>query len=423
LCVKQIALRTNATASIFTLPLSFNKLNPLITAIHYRHFSSAAATRTRKSIPNKLAEEQTQGSSDPTPKSKSPRGRKSKATKKSLVERLNEDVVICAEGYLFELERRGYVQVGSYVPEVVLNYPKAVEELHREFLRAGSDVIEAFTYYAHREKLRLIGKDHLIEKLNRKALSIAKKVAAEGNALVAGNICNSTIYTLGDKKSHLDARDMFEEQVKWAKDEGVDFIIAETFDIVEEAMLALEVIKASGIPSVITMAMNQTDKFRDKLTAPEAMLALSKAGATVVGLNCSNGPATMLSFLRDIRKVYSGHLAALPVPFNTTPQLPTMQALCPVDKMYTVLEPHTCTRYQMADFAVEARKLGVNYIGVCCGGAPHHIRSMAEALGRKPVSSAFSPDLSKHYALGTDKTLNPANVSYKMGLDELPKNH
>jgi len=67
--------------------------------------------------------------------------------RKTLLERLDEGVVICGEGYLFELERRGWVSVGAFVPEVVLEHPTAVEELHREFLRAGSDVIEAFTYY------------------------------------------------------------------------------------------------------------------------------------------------------------------------------------------------------------------------------------------------------------------------------------
>jgi betaine-homocysteine S-methyltransferase len=74
-------------------------------------------------------------------------------------ERLDTDVVVGAEGYLFELERRGYLQAGPYVPEVVLDAPDAVRQLHREFVRAGSDVVEAFTYYGHREKLKVIGKE------------------------------------------------------------------------------------------------------------------------------------------------------------------------------------------------------------------------------------------------------------------------
>src|SRR5215210_3988950 len=105
-----------------------------------------------------------------------------------LLERLDAGPVICAEGYLFELERRGYLQAGGFVPEVVLDHPEKVLELHREFVHAGSDVVEAFTYYAHREKLRLIGKEHLLEEMNRQALAIAKTVAREAGALFAGNI-------------------------------------------------------------------------------------------------------------------------------------------------------------------------------------------------------------------------------------------
>ena len=96
-----------------------------------------------------------------------------------LTERLDGGAVICAEGYLFELERRGYLQAGAFVPEVVLEHPDAVLQLHREFLRAGSDVSVAFTYYAHREKMRLIGKEHLIESLQKNALALAKQAAEE----------------------------------------------------------------------------------------------------------------------------------------------------------------------------------------------------------------------------------------------------
>src|SRR6202162_6742602 len=95
----------------------------------------------------------------------------------SLLTRLAKGPVICAEGYLFEFERRGYLQAGSFVPEIVLEHPDLVAELHREFVHAGSDVVEAFTYYAHREKLRVIGRERDLESINRQALRIAKKVA------------------------------------------------------------------------------------------------------------------------------------------------------------------------------------------------------------------------------------------------------
>ena len=72
---------------------------------------------------------------------------------KDLISRLNAGPVICAEGYLFAMERRGYLQAGAFVPEVVLEHPEVVTQLHREFIRSGSDVVQAFTYYGHREKL------------------------------------------------------------------------------------------------------------------------------------------------------------------------------------------------------------------------------------------------------------------------------
>src|ERR1700740_3777780 len=112
-----------------------------------------------------------------------------------LAERLASGTVLGAEGYVFELERRGYIKAGPYVPEVVLDFPDAVRELHREFLRAGAEVMVALTYYAHREKLRDVGREADLEAMNRQAVRIARSVAAEGSAhggaLVAGNVCNT----------------------------------------------------------------------------------------------------------------------------------------------------------------------------------------------------------------------------------------
>src|SRR5213595_3317779 len=118
----------------------------------------------------------------------------SSPAKPGLLERLEQGPVICAEGYLFECERRGYLQAGAFVPEVVLEHPEVIAQLHREFAHAGSDVVEAFTYYAHREKLRLIGREAELEPINRRALALARKVADETGTLFAGDICNTNVY-------------------------------------------------------------------------------------------------------------------------------------------------------------------------------------------------------------------------------------
>src|SRR3712207_1924015 len=185
---------------------------------------------------------------------------------RGLLERLADGPVVCAEGYLFELERRGYVQAGPYVPEVVLEHPEAVAELHREFVHAGSDVVEAFTYYAHREKLRIVGREGDLEPINRQALELAKGVAAESGALLAGDICNTNVYLPDDEASTREVRALFEEQAGWAVEAGVDFVIGETFSWLAEGELALDVIKAAGLPAVITLAIHREPATREGLS-------------------------------------------------------------------------------------------------------------------------------------------------------------
>ena len=175
-----------------------------------------------------------------------------------LLERLAKGPIICAEGYLFELERRGYVQAGAFVPEAVLDHPEIVEQVHRDFVHAGSDVVEAFTYYAHREKLRLIGREHQLEQMNKGALAIARKVAQDTGTLFAGDICNTNVYDPNDAASVSACRAMFEEQVGWAAEANVDYVIAETFSYGAEAKLALELIKAAFSPALSSLGKELT---------------------------------------------------------------------------------------------------------------------------------------------------------------------
>lgn len=342
-------------------------------------------------------------------------------TRPGLTERLAAGPLICAEGYLFELERRGYLQAGAFVPEVVLDHPEQVTALHQEFVHAGSDVVEAFTYYAHREKLRILGKEDLLEPMNRQALQLARQVADEHGALLAGDVCNTNVFDPADPGTHDDVRTMFEEQVGWAVEEGADFVIGETFRYVGEAEIALKVIRQAELPAVITLVVDHDDVMRDGGSLPEAAKGLAGGGADVVGLNCSRGPATMLPLLDSIVSAVDVPVAALPVPYRTTGDQPTFQSLrdpawadFPDGRPFpTALDPFTCNRYEIAEFTVAAAAAGASYLGLCCGAAPHHIRSMAEALGRRPPASRYSADMSRHAYFGTDPTLAAHNRAYR----------
>ena len=342
----------------------------------------------------------------------------------TLLERLDKGPVICAEGYLFAMERRGYLSAGAFVPEVVLENPEVVSQLHREFIRAGSDVVQAFTYYGHREKLRIIGKEHLLEPLQKNALQIANDAAKEFpdlDLMVCGDVANTNIYDPNDKNTLKECQKMYEEQILWAKEANVDFIVAETISWVEEMKIALKAIKDEGFISVVNYAIPRGDKTRDGYSSEDACKIMEDLGADVVGLNCYRGPKTTLPLLKKIRKKVTCHVAGLPVPYRTTEEDPTFLNIhdkncncIPGDNAFPVaLDGFYCNRYEMAEFAKECMQNKINFIGICCGAEPHHVREMAVAISKNPISNKFYPDMRKHFHHGTDSSLKKVNQEIK----------
>ena len=358
----------------------------------------------------------------PAKSARGARPAKGRADERDLLARLNRGAVICAEGYVFELERRGYLQAGAFVPEVLFDHPEVVEQLHMDFVHAGSDVTQALTYYVHREKLRVIGREKDLVPMNKAALKIAKSVARRTGTLFAGDLCNTNIYDPGSKAALKEVERIFAEQVGWAVDAGVDYFVAETFSWGGEALLALKAIqKYSKVPAVVTMAMHREDLTRDGMTPVEVCQRLEAAGAQVVGINCHRGPATIMPMMRQIRAAVSCHVAALPVPYRTTPAQPSFMSLtdpcCGNARAFPVgLDPFVCTRQEIFDFGQEAYGLGIHYLGVCCGAGPHHIRALAESLGRKPPASRYTVDMSRHAFFGNTERIMKIQTDYRSKL-------
>ena len=342
--------------------------------------------------------------------------------KKDLITRLNEGPVLCAEGYLFAMERRGYLSAGGFVPTVVLEHPEVLSQLHREFIRAGSEVVQAFTYYGHREKLRLIGKEELLEPLQKNALQIAKDSRDEFkdlDLLVCGDVANTNIFDPDDKKSHIECQKMYEEQVRWAKEAGVDFVVAETINWVDEMKIALKAIKDEGLIAITNFSIPKGDLTRCGQTPEDACKMMEDLGADVVGLNCYRGPEMTMKFLPKIREKVSCHVAALPVPYRTTEEEPgflnqtdhNCDCIPGGNAFPVALDNLYCNRFEMAQFAKQCADKKINFIGICCGAEPHHVREMSVALGRKPISYKYYPDISRHWLHGKDKSFLELNTS------------
>ena len=303
--------------------------------------------------------------------------------KKGILERLKEGPVLGDGGYLLELEKRGWVRAGPFTPEVVLTYPNALRELHVEFREAGAEVLQALTFYASRDKLATVGLENRLEDLNRAAVRIAREVAGD-KCLVAGNLSLTWMYEPDSASSRDRVRQTFDEQLAVQMEEGIDFVIGETFSWLGEALIAVEQSKRTGLPVMVTICFENTDRTAEGKTAGEAAKALVDAGADIVGMNCLRPPEHLLPTMEEMRESVSGYLACQPVAYRTPKEKPDFTSLTAFP---TALDPLQLTRQEMGAYALRARDIGINYIGACCGTVASHLREMARVLGKLPEDS------------------------------------
>jgi betaine-homocysteine S-methyltransferase len=303
--------------------------------------------------------------------------------KKGILERLKEGPVLGDGGYLLELEKRGWVRAGPFTPEVVLTHPEAVHELHAEFREAGAEVLQALTFYASRDKLATVGLEDRIEELNRTAVRIAREVAGD-RCLVAGNLSLTWMYEPGSPSATDRVRQTFDEQLAVQVDGGVDFIIGETFSWLGEALIAVERAKKTGLPAMVTICFENKDETAEGKNAADAAKALFDAGADIVGMNCLRPPQHILGPMEQMRKAVPGYLACQPVAYRTPAEKPDFTSL---PEFPYALDPLQLTRKEMADYALQAREVGINFIGACCGTVAMHIREMARVLNKLPEDS------------------------------------
>jgi betaine-homocysteine S-methyltransferase len=322
-----------------------------------------------------------------------------------ILQYLKDDIVLGDGGSLFELERRGYVSAGPFTPEVSIEHPSALKQLHTDFARAGTQVLQALTYYAHEEKLKEIGKEGALAEINAAAVHIAHQVADEYGCLVAGNLANTWVYDPADPASHKETRRQFDQQIEHQSTHGVDFFIAETLEYLGEAKIALEAIKAAGKPAMITLGFKYQDRTPEGVVLEEAFKELENAGADIVGLNCFRDPERMMPLAIRVRQAVSCFVATQPVAYRCSEERPYFQIQEFHGRIAFPLEldPFVLTRFEMASYAMKAKENGINYIGGCCGTAPHHIRAMAEALGRIVPNSKYSPQLDLHPIIGSQE--------------------
>ncbi|MDX1964174.1 MAG: homocysteine S-methyltransferase family protein [Pirellulales bacterium] len=320
----------------------------------------------------------------------------------SIVDRIKSGVVLGDGGYLIELERRGYVDSGSgrervgtgrgsgqFTPEVAIENPDALRELHREFLLAGSQVLQALTFFGTREKLNRAGYGGETEKINATAVKLAKEVAGE-QALVAGSVSRTQLTEREGMASLDKSREHIAEQIRLLKDAGVDFLILETFFHLAEMRVALECAAAAGLPAVATMSFRPLiSKCSDDHTPAECARVMADLGAIAVGANCEQDPRRMLPLLREMRAATTVPLAAQPAAFHTTEECHSFTRLpaFPDD-----LETIQVSRKEFLEFGKVAAAEGIGFVGGCCGCNAAYIKALATGLAASEVQATKLTD-------------------------------
>lgn len=309
---------------------------------------------------------------------------------KTITELLKQNVVLGDGGYLIELERRGYVDSGSrrekvgtgrgsgqFTPEVAIEHPDALRELHREFLGAGAQVLQALTFFGTREKLNRAGYGGQTESINAAAVKLAKEVAGD-KALIAGSVSRTQLTEREGMESLGKSRDHIAEQIRLLKDAGVDFLILETFFHLAEMKVALACAAAANLPAVATMSFRPLiSQCTDGHTPAECAKVMADLGAIAVGANCEQDPKRMLPLLREMRAATTVPLAAQPAAFHTTEACHSFTRLpaFPDD-----LETIQVSRREFLEFGKLAKREGIGYLGGCCGCNAAYIRALADGV-------------------------------------------
>lgn len=295
-----------------------------------------------------------------------------------ILKALEQGVVLSDGGNVEELRLRGY-----RTPGVLAAFPDAVRLVHQDFFRAGAGVLRALTGLCTRTGLEARGEagwGDRVEALNRTAVALARKVAGD-EALVAGTLGPTGAFQAGDGEAADRARAEWEAQVAVLADAGVDLLVCESFERLDEARLALACCKKTSLPVVVTMdlalpegRLNKPVLREDEVTPDGATPAgcarvLASDGADVVGASGKREPEDLWPVVLEMRQAVDTPIAFLPNGYRTN--RPNWERMREAMHVYGM---------ELGQYALKAKVHGMCFLGGSDGVVVRLLRSMAQAL-------------------------------------------
>ncbi|TAK23260.1 MAG: bifunctional homocysteine S-methyltransferase/methylenetetrahydrofolate reductase [Chloroflexota bacterium] len=258
--------------------------------------------------------------------------------------------------------------------ELNASRPDLVEQIHREYIVAGAEIIETNTFGANRVRLAQHGLEGRVRELNNRGVRLAREareITGE-SVFVAGSVgpIGQSLQPLGSLSLY-DARQAFSEQIEALLERGVDLFVLETFTDLSEIVEAILAVRAAtDLPIVAQMSFGDDRRLDSGMSASIVARSLALAGADVVGLNCGVGPQAALDVVREMRSASSVPIAAQP---NAgSPALVGGRTV------------YVATPDYFGDLARSFVAEGASLIGGCCGTTPEFIRAMRLGLAADP---------------------------------------
>ncbi|MFA4875400.1 MAG: bifunctional homocysteine S-methyltransferase/methylenetetrahydrofolate reductase [bacterium] len=275
---------------------------------------------------------------------------------------------ILADGAMgTEIYGRG-IFINRCYDELNISNPALIVDIHREYIKAGSTLIETNTFSSNRPALAAFGLEDKVVEINRAGARLAREAAGD-RAFVAGAV-GPISWTKKDAEGMGvdEMRGIFREQIAELAEGGVDAVILETFTHLEELHVAYRSAReVCDLPVIAQVTLKHVGEGEFEGLLPEyAAVAIDQWGADVIGVNCCDGPQGVFEAVRRMAQVTDKPLSAMP-----NAGLPQMVQ----GRLLYLASPE-----YFAEYARRYAQLGVALIGGCCGTTPAHIREMKKFL-------------------------------------------
>ncbi|MEA3392247.1 MAG: homocysteine S-methyltransferase family protein [Candidatus Marinimicrobia bacterium] len=285
--------------------------------------------------------------------------------RKPFLEALKEGKTLISDGAWGTFLQAKGLQSGECPEEWNISHPKIVESIARNYIEAGSDMVETNTFGGSRHKLNMYAIGDRTYELNKAGAELSRKAAGDDHWVLGSIGPSGTILMMGE----ISEDELYEDfliQVQGLADGGVDAFCIETFSALDEAELAIKAAKTTGLPIICTFTFE--NGFSMMGVTPEAYAEkMLELGVDVLGTNCGNGLDGMVDYVTAIRTVAPKH----PILIHANAGLPIIRG---AETVYPETPEH------MASQVSEIIKAGAKIIGGCCGTGPKHIEKICEKV-------------------------------------------